>query len=120
LEILTNHIKHGTKGTQNPYGYVSMSLNSTQKRRASSPTEESNTNHKTPRLDDEPHRGEDIAASSNHCPSVSYPSGADQYVVLGSLILSRPPEEYRQLAEFWEPELQKLNSRNMKGKDLAR
>ena len=38
-----------------------------------------------------------------------------QYVVLGNLILPRPPEARRVLAEKWELELSKLNSRNMEG-----
>jgi hypothetical protein len=38
-----------------------------------------------------------------------------QYVVLGNLILPRPPEARRALAEKWELELCKLNTRNMEG-----
>lgn len=40
----------------------------------------------------------------------------DRFVVLGDLVLPRPPAEYQERAERLEPLLQQLNSRNMHGK----
>lgn len=40
---------------------------------------------------------------------------ADSYLVLGNLVLPRPPQELKDRAEKWEPHLAKLNARNMEG-----
>lgn len=40
---------------------------------------------------------------------------AEFYLVLGNLVLPRPPEELKDRTEKWEPHLAKLNARNMEG-----
>ncbi|KAL6695208.1 hypothetical protein J3F84DRAFT_400052 [Trichoderma pleuroticola] len=62
-------------------------------------------------------------ASRHPDPSLTVPeqveeqaSGADNaefYLVLGNLVLPRPPQELKDWTEKWEPHLAKLNARNM-------
>ncbi|PNP54745.1 hypothetical protein THARTR1_04950 [Trichoderma harzianum] len=62
-------------------------------------------------------------ASRHPDPSLAIPeqveeqaSGADDaelYLVLGNLVLPRPPQELKDRTEKWEPHLAKLNARNM-------
>lgn len=79
------------------------------------------TKHEAPlitadELRPETHINKDTTADVNYAQNVSHLS-TKNYVVLGSLVLPRPPEKYRDQAELWEFELQKLNLRNMEGKD---
>lgn len=67
----------------------------------------------------ETHINKDTTADVNYAQNVSH-LRTENYVVLGCLVLPRPPEKYREQAELGEFELQKLYLRNMEGKDRPR
>lgn len=54
-------------------------------------------------------------ASEQAEEQASEAGNADSYLVLGNLVLPRPPQELKDRAEKWEPHLAKLNARNMEG-----
>jgi len=43
---------------------------------------------------------------------------SEQYVVLGHLILPRPPPELKERAELWEQSLRQLDARDIGGKSV--
>lgn len=50
-----------------------------------------------------------------HQQTLNQKDTSNTYKVLGDLLLPRPTGKFKEKAEVWERELQKLDNRNMKG-----